>query len=28
LITLEGAGHNVHHDCADIVNPAILDFLA
>lgn len=28
LITVEGAGHNVHHDCPDTVNPAILDFLA
>jgi len=28
LITVEGAGHNVHHDCPEVVNPAILEFLA
>lgn len=27
LITVEGARHNVHHDCPDVINPAILDFL-
>jgi len=27
MITVEGAGHNVHHDRPDIVNPAIIDFL-
>jgi pimeloyl-ACP methyl ester carboxylesterase len=27
LITVEGAGHNVHHDCPDIVNSKILNFL-
>jgi pimeloyl-ACP methyl ester carboxylesterase len=28
VITVEGAGHNVHRDRADIVNPAVLSFLA
>jgi pimeloyl-ACP methyl ester carboxylesterase len=28
LFMVTGAGHNVHHDCPDIVNPAIIDFLA
>lgn len=27
LITIEGAGHNVHHDRPDIVNPSIINFL-
>ena len=27
LITVEGAGHNVHHDRPDVVNPAIINFL-
>ena len=27
LITVEGAGHNVHHDSPDIVNPEIISFL-
>jgi pimeloyl-ACP methyl ester carboxylesterase len=27
LIEVEGAGHNIHRDCADLVNGAILGFL-
>ena len=27
LTVVEQAGHNVHHDCPDIVGPAVIDFL-